>query len=218
MESQFWIDAWKEGKTNFHQQEYHQKLTEYFPQFNPEAGQKVLVPLCGKSRDLLWLHDQKLNVHGVELYDQAVEDFFKENKLDLTKSQEQDFAQYKHKNITISCGDFFKLKAKITYDFVYDRAALVALPFEMRKKYAQVIKYSLKVGGKCLLISYDYDQSKLEGPPFSVTADEIQELYQDQCNVQLLESKQANKEGSRLSALSSLKQTVWIIEKVREAA
>lgn len=216
MDSQFWIDAWNEGKTNFHQQEYHQKLTEYFPQLNPKAGQKVLVPLCGKSKDILWLHGLKLNVHGVELYVQPVEDFFKENQLDVKKTQDHNFAHYSHKNITISCGDFFKLDANDSYDFVYDRAALVALPFEMRKNYAEVVKRSLKIGGKCLLICYDYDQSKLEGPPFSVTANEIQDLYQDQCKIQLMESKQANKEGSRLSALASLKQTVWILEKIRD--
>lgn len=214
MDAQFWINAWNEGRTNFHQEKYHEKLTEYFPTLNPKEGQKVLVPLCGKSKDLLWLHELKLNVHGVELHTQAVEDFFKENNLPFKKTEDQDFAHYSHKNIVISCGDFFKLNSNQTYDYVYDRASLVALPPEMRKDYAQVIKRSLKVGGKYLLIAYEYDQSKLEGPPFSVVANEIHELYQDQFSIKLMESKQANKEGSRLSALDSLKQCVWILERL----
>ena len=215
MDAKFWIDAWNEGKTNFHQQAYHPKLTEYFPKLNPQEGQKVLVPLCGKSKDLLWLHEMKLKVHGIELYDQAVEDFFKENKLsDFKKTQDLDFKNYTYQNILISCGDFFKLSANNSFDLVYDRAALVALPPEMRKNYAQVIKRSLKMGGKYLLISYEYDQSKLDGPPFSVDEAEIHELYQDKFSIKLIESKQSTNEGSRLAALGSLKQTVYILEKI----
>ena len=157
----------------------------------------------------------KLKVHGIELYDQAVEDFFKENKLsDFKKTQDLDFKNYTYQNILISCGDFFKLSANNSFDLVYDRAALVALPPEMRKNYAQVIKRSLKMGGKYLLISYEYDQSKLDGPPFSVDEAEIHELYQDKFSIKLIESKQSTNEGSRLAALGSLKQTVYILEKI----
>jgi len=215
MDPQFWINAWNEGRTNFHQQEFHEKLMEYFPTFNPKAGQSVLVPLCGKTKDLFWLQDLKLKVHGVELANQAVEEFFKENELPFNKIHEKDFDKYTYKDITISCGNFFKLEANNTYDFIYDRASLVALPVEMRKDYAQVIKRSLKLGGKCLLISYEYDQSKLDGPPFSVEADEIHALYQDQCSIKLMESKQSTKNSQRLSALDSLKQTVYLLEKIK---
>ena len=216
MDSQFWITAWNEGRTNFHQGNYHDKLVEYFPQLNPEKGQRVLVPLCGKSKDLLCLHALNLHVHGIELHDQAVEAFFAENKLSpFKKTQDQDFAHYTHENIVISCGDFFKLHENDTYDFVYDRASLVALPFPTRKSYAQVIKQSLKKGGKCLLIVYEYDQSKLDGPPFSVDANEIHELYEDQFTIKPMESKQPAKEGPRLSSIDGLKQNVYILEKMR---
>ena len=155
MDSEFWTTVWSEGRTNFHQEDYHDKLTEYFPQLNPEKGQRVLVPLCGKSKDLLWLHGLKLHVHGIELHNQAVESFFAENELSpVKKTQDQDFAHYTHENIVISCGDFFKLDENDTYDFIYDRASLVALPSPMRKGYAQVIEQSLKRGGKYLLIVY----------------------------------------------------------------
>jgi len=110
MDSSFWTTAWNEGRTNFHQGNYHDKLIEYFPQLNPERAERVLVPLCGKSEDLLWLHGLHLHVHGVELHEQAVESFFAENELSpLRKTRDQDFAHYTHKNIVISCGDFFKL-------------------------------------------------------------------------------------------------------------
>ncbi len=217
MDSQFWIKAWNEGRTNFNQEDYHDKLTEYFPQLNPRKGQRVLVPLCGKSKDLLWLHGLNLHVHGIELHDQAVESFFSENELSpLKKTQEEDFIHYTHENIVISCGDFFKLNENDTYDFIYDRASLVALPSAMRKSYAQMIKQSLKKGGKCLLIVYEYDQSKLDGPPFSVDTDEIHELYEDQFVIKLVESKKPTKEGPRLSSLDSLKQNIYILEKIHQ--
>ncbi len=215
MDSQFLIKAWNEGRTNFHQEDYHDKLTEYFLQLNPGKGQRVLVPLCGKSKDLLWLHGLNLHVHGIELHDQAVESFFAENELSpLTKTHEEDFIRYTHENIVISCGDFFKLNKNGTYDFIYDRGALVALPSAMRKSYAQVIKQSLKKGGKCLLIVYEYDQSKMDGPPFSVDINEIHELYEDQFTIKLMESKKPTKEGPRLSSLDGLKQKVYILEKI----
>ncbi len=215
MDAQFWINAWNEGRTKFHQEEYHQKLTEYFPTLHPKKGQSVLVPLCGKSKDLLWLHDLKLNVRGVELHHDAVESFFSENKLSpMQKLQDQDFTHYSYENIVISCGDFFKINENNAYDFVYDRASLVALPFEMRKNYAEVIKRSLKVGGKYLLIVYEYDQSKLEGPPFSVSSEEIQELYKDQFLIKHLSSDTVTKNGDRPSTVEGLRQVVYLLEKV----
>jgi thiopurine S-methyltransferase len=213
--SLFWITAWNEGRTNFHQGNYHDKLIEYFPQLNPKKGQRVLVPLCGKSKDLLWLNGLDLHVHGIELHNQAVESFFAENELSpFEKAQDQDFTHYTHENIVISCGDFFKLSENETCDFIYDRASLVALPSPMRKSYAQVIRQSLKKGGKYLLIVYKFDQSTLEGPPFSIDDNEIHELYEDQFTIKLMESKQPIKEGPRLSSLESLEQKVYVLEKL----
>lgn len=214
MDPEFWIKSWKEGRTNFNQPKYHLGLEKYFPQLFPEKGQKVLVPLCGKSVDLLWLHEQGLYVHGVELYEQAVKDFFNENALSSPEiTRDQNFIHYSRGNITVSSGDFFKLNAENTYDFVYDRAALVALPPSMRKDYARVVKRSLKKGGKCLLIVYDYDPLKMEGPPFSIADSEIRALYEDQFTVRLMESETPESEGPRLAAVEGLKQNIYILEK-----
>ena len=69
MEKEFWINAWNTGRTAFHQGKFHEKLTEFFPSLKPQKGQRVLVPLCGKSVDMLWLQNQGLSVHGVELHE-----------------------------------------------------------------------------------------------------------------------------------------------------
>ena len=216
MDAQFWITAWNEGRTAFHQPNYHEKLMEYFPRFNPEKGQRVLVPLCGKSKDLLWLGALNLQVHGVELHAPAVKDFFAENNLTAPIiTQDQDFTHYVHENIVLSCGDFFKLHEPNSYEFVYDRASLVALPPPMRKVYAQVIKRSLKPMGKYLLIVYDYDQSKMDGPPFSVDAKELHELYEDRFSIKFMESQKPNHEGPRLSAVENLRQKIYFLQKIQ---
>lgn len=216
MDSQFWINAWNEGRTGFHQADFNDKLLQYFPKLHPKQDQKVLVPLCGKTKDLLWLRNQKLDVHGIELHEAAVVAFFNENELSNVKRENiHDFTDYSSDGIKISMGDFFKLNAENTYDFVYDRAALVALPASMRKNYAEIIKRSLKKGGQCLLIVYEYDQTKLEGPPFSINDIEVRRLYQDAFSIQLLESERPNKEGSRLMSLDeSLKQKIYMLEKI----
>ncbi len=215
MDAPFWIKSWKEGRTHFHQQHYHEKLTKYFPGFNPEKGQKVLVPLCGKTKDLLWLHELGLDVHGIELYEPAVKEFFKENNLPAPEVvQSADFRTYACRNILIRCGDFFRFREDAHYDFVYDRAALVALPAPLRRDYARIIKQALKPGGQYLLVTYAYDQSKMDGPPFSVDAAEIHELYADQFTIQLMESQKPGSEGARLSALEGLKQQVYVLEKL----
>jgi thiopurine S-methyltransferase len=214
MDEQFWIKAWNEGRTQFHQPDHHPKLVEFFPRLDPKAGQKVLVPLCGKSKDMLWLHGLGLHVRGVELHEQAVRDFFLENgPMATLVSQDPTYTHYVHRKIAISSGDFFKLNEVEAYDFVYDRASLVALPPRMRKDYAQVIKRALKKDGQYLLIVYEYDQARMEGPPFSVSGGEIHELYQDRFSIQLMESVKPDGEGARLSALQDLRQNVYILRK-----
>jgi thiopurine S-methyltransferase len=214
MEAEFWIKAWNEGRTQFHQPDFNPKLTEHFARLEARVGQKVLVPLCGKTKDMIWLRRQRLEVHGVELHEPAVRDFFAENGLASPRVSRGDaHTHHAHDGITVSCGDFFKLEAAGTYDLVYDRAALVALPAAMRRPYARVVGDALKSGGRCLLITYTYDTSKMDGPPFSVEDSEVRALYQDRFSVELLESRRPEGEGARLSAVQGLKQNVYLLSK-----
>jgi thiopurine S-methyltransferase len=212
MDKEFWTTAWKEGRTAFHQPQFNEKLLKHFPTLGAKEGQKVLVPLCGKTKDLIWLAQEGLEVHGVEFYEAAVKDFFKENDLDFVREKSPDFIQYSHRNILISCGDFFKLPKK-EYDFIYDRASLVALPEALRRNYAEIIRSSLRSGGKCLLVVYDYDQEKMEGPPFSVSEKEIRSLYSPYFELSLLETESMKQEGTRLSSVEGLEQKVYCLVK-----
>ncbi len=213
MEGKFWIDAWEEGRTGFHAPEYQGKLLKFFPELGAKTGQKVLVPLCGKTRDLLWLAEQDLNVHGVELSEKAVSEFFVENHFEAKVSEDPRFKNFSHKNIKISCGDFFKLTDQ-DYDFIYDRAALVALPPEMRKNYAQKISQMIKPGGKYLLLSFEYDQAEMTGPPFSVTEKEVQELYGKHFRIRLVDTSIPKNESPRLSTVTTLFNKTYILEKL----
>ncbi len=215
MDSSFWIQAWKEGRTNFHKDKYNEKLLTHFPLLNPTKGQKVLVPLCGKSKDLLWLSELELQVHGVELHEQALKDFFHENNLpDPIIKQDEIYINYTLGNLRLSCGDFFKLPENNVYDFVYDRASLVALPAPMRKSYAEVIKRSLKSGGKYLLIAFEYNQTEMDGPPFSVSEKEIHELYDDSFKITLLARESLERKGPKFEKLSVLEEKVYLLEKI----
>ena len=214
MEASFWIEKWNQGQIGFHQNKYQDKLVQYFPSFKHEAGQKVLVPLCGKSKDMIWLHDQKLQVHGVELHEGAVKAFFEENGFtDVVKKSEQGYVHYDFQNIRISCGDFFKLNEISTYDFIYDRASLVALPLEMRKDYVKVVTNALKSGGEYLLLVYEYDQSKMQGPPFSINDSEVHELFGKSFHIKKVDSQKPAEAGPRLDELGRFVQNVFLMKK-----
>ena len=214
MEASFWIERWNQGQIGFHQNKYQEMLVKFFPTFHPSAGQKVLVPLCGKSKDMIWLHEQKLNVHGVELHEGAVKAFFEENGLaEVDKQSDEHFVHYKSQNMTVSCGDFFQLAASEKYDYVYDRASLVALPLQMRKQYAKVVTDALKPGGNYLLLVYEYDQSKMQGPPFSISDTEVYELFGKFFDIKKVDSQTPPESGPRLDELGRFVQNVFLMKK-----
>ncbi len=134
--------------------------------------------MCGKSPDLLWLAKQGHEVTGVELSEIAVRAFFDEAGLEfeVTKAGELKWFRNLQQNITIACGDYFSFSDK-PFDALYDRAALVALPAHTRPKYIQHTKTLLKPGAAQLLLTLEYDQSKANGPPFSVMSDEVKSYW-----------------------------------------
>jgi thiopurine S-methyltransferase len=161
---------------------------------------------------MIWLKEQGLIIHGVELYEPAIKDFFIENDLPSPSvTQDVAYTHYASEQIKLSCGDFFELKG--SYDYVYDRAALVALPADMRKTYADKINKLLKSGGKCLLMTYEYDQPLMDGPPFSVKTGELRELYGHSFEIELMEARKPKVEGSRMEALPSVEEKIYLLTK-----
>ena len=64
MEPAFWHERWALGQIGFHQERVHPALPAHEDVFLGAEGLSVLVPLCGKSLDLLWLLEQDLRVTG----------------------------------------------------------------------------------------------------------------------------------------------------------
>lgn len=179
MHHDFWHERWTNNQIGFHQAEVNPHLRQSWPSLGVAPGQRVFVPLCGKSRDLLWLREQGFDVVGVELSPLAVKAFFEENGLNSTVQQEGPFTAYRTTGICIYCGDFFAL----TQDHldgvaaVFDRASLVALPPDMRASYARHMLHLLPRKVPILLVAFDYPQQEMTGPPFSVAEAEVRTLF-----------------------------------------
>jgi thiopurine S-methyltransferase len=181
MHRDFWQARWDEGRIGFHQDEVNPYLQRYWHSLSVPSGTTVFVPLCGKSRDMLWLRDKGHPVIGVEIVPRAVEAFFAENGLAAVQRPRGPFALWETEGIQIIQGDFFDVTGDDVTGVgaVYDRASLIALPPAMRQRYAAHLRAILPDKIKVLLVTMDYPQGEMEGPPFAVTEQEVTALYQD---------------------------------------
>src|SRR5574340_1608572 len=139
MKKDFWLERWERKEIGFHQDEINPYLRQYWQELHLARGSEVFVPLCGKSRDMLWLREQGHAVLGVELSPLAAQAFFEENGLSPQRTRGERFDSYEADGIRILCGDFFDLDRDdlAGVKAVYDRASLIALPPEMRERYAR---------------------------------------------------------------------------------
>jgi len=188
MDKDFWFRRWKKNEIGFHMTDSHHLLQKFYPRLQMQPGDTAFVPLCGKSPDLVWLREQDCNVVGIELSRTAVEAFFSENGISGEWTTVADMPCCCAEGYTIFCGDFFSLT---TADLagacvVYDRGSLVALPPEMRVRYATHLAALLPSGSRVLLISYTFDQAETAGPPFSVPQEELEILLGEDFQVEVL--------------------------------
>jgi thiopurine S-methyltransferase len=193
LKREFWLERWERQETGFHQDDFNPYLRQYWQELRLARDSGVFVPLCGKSRDMLWLRDQGHRVLGVELSAIAVQSFFRENgytPLQVSRHQVADgrFEQCEADGIRILCGDFFDLgKADMEkVAAVYDRASLIALPPEMRERYVRHLVSILPPATQILLVTLEYHQPEMQGPPFSVSASEVEAFYREHAEVRLL--------------------------------
>ncbi|CAI3797338.1 Thiopurine S-methyltransferase [Pseudomonas sp. MM221] len=177
MEPAFWHKRWADNQIGFHQGQVNPYLQAHWPALGLAPGSRVLVPLCGKSLDLAWLAGQGHSVLGVELSRRAVEDFFREHGLEAEVSQRGAFEVWRSGEVELWCGDFFALRAADigACTGLYDRAALIALPPPMRADYRRLMSTVLPAKCRGLLVTLEYDQSLLDGPPFSVGDEEVRQ-------------------------------------------
>jgi thiopurine S-methyltransferase len=179
VESDFWLERWDRNEIGFHQPDPNRLLTAHWSALSLPPGARVLVPLCGKSLDMLWLRARGHDVIGVELSPLAAAAFDAENHLGMTVERNGAFACHRADGLTLMVGDFFELTAAMTgrLDAVYDRAALVALPEPLRRRYAHHLTGLLPPGAQTLVVTFEYDQQQMAGPPFSVDDAEVRALF-----------------------------------------
>ncbi len=189
MNPEFWHNRWAERKIGFDQPQPNPLLLERFNSLKLELGSRIFVPLTGKTIDVSWLLSEGFQVVGVELSEMAVQELFEGLSAEPEISKTENFRIYSADSISIFVGDFFKLSSESIgqVDGIYDRAALVALPEDMRKDYSSHLINITKAAPQ-LLIIFEYDQNQMPGPPFSIPEQEIYHHFDDQYNIQLLES------------------------------
>ena len=208
-----WLDRWERGQTGWHEAGGNSALRKFWPGL--AAGSRVLVPLCGKSADLLWLAGQGCDVTGVELSEIAVRSFFAEARIEYeveTGGGLSKFRSLQHQ-LTIVCGDYFQYTDD-RHDALYDRAALVALPAELRPVYVEHTKTLLKAGATQLLITLEYDQSGANGPPFSVLPDEVKGYWPGLRRAGDLSALASMPPKFREAGLSEFVEAVWVTGQV----
>lgn len=193
MDHEFWHQRWQQNQIGFHKQEINIHLERYWHRLTVNSKRRVFVPLCGKSNDMLWLLAMGYQVVGVELSPLAVESFFSDKGLEPRVRRQGDFLVSEVDGLQIFCGDFFALRSTDLgeVDAVYDRGSLVALPPDMRIDYVMRLSTLLPSCVQILLIAFDYPQHEMQGPPFSVQGEEVENLYGHWCDVELLDSENA---------------------------
>lgn len=217
MNAEFWHSRWQEKRIGFNQSAVNPLLMNYFEQLNVPAGSRVFVPLCGKSIDMAWLAAQGYDVVGVELVETAVQAFFAEQNISPTVHQHVDNPAIKYyqgqlsgQTITLWVADIFALTTEDigSVNAVYDKAALIALPADMRVQYSAQM-YQLSANAPQFIITLTYDQSKKAGPPFSISSEQIQQYYGDNYHISELTSEPTSI-GSAPELM--VREHVWILK------
>lgn len=217
VDNQHWLDRWKENRIGFHEPVVNQHLQQYLTLFKLPAGACVFLPLCGKALDIAWIAEQGFEVIGIELSQLAIESFFEENQLDYERFDTDRFGIYKSGKISLLQGDFFDLRNDDlgACSLVYDRASLIAMQLGDRPRYYDHMLSIIPAVSNMLLITLEYDQAEMQGPPFAVPRDEVYRYYSDAFSINLLESSDIIDERPRWrdAGLSALSESVFRLDR-----
>ncbi len=222
MEPQYWQKKWNENQIGFHQSDVNKRLVEYWPKVTEAASFSahcIFVPLCGKSLDMLWLHAQGHQVLGIELSEKAAKAFFEENQLPFNIVSEGEFQRFSGidsaKGLAILVGDFFALTPEQTAccTAVYDRASMIAMNPDMRADYAGQLARVTPAGSIGLLLLIEYDQTRMQGPPFSVSDAHARELLLTNFDINELAHYQGPERLGNLAkrGLETLHERVYLL-------
>ncbi len=210
MDASFWHQKWESGDIAFHEGRPNSFLVEHFAKLNLRQGSRVFLPLCGKTCDVAWLLAQGYQVVGAELSQLAITQLFVDLQIQPAITELGELYRYSAQGIDILVGDIFKVSAQQlgVVDAIYDRAALVALPAELRRLYTSHL-LQITAAAPQLLVSFEYDQLLIAGPPFSIDASLVSQYYGD---VYQLEKLQSQLVAGGLKGKVPATETVWMLQ------
>lgn len=209
MDKEFWFQKWSTNEIGFHQSEANALLVAHIQDMGLPKGKRLFLPLCGKTLDIAWLMDQGYQVVGAELCVEAVNALFAELGVEPQVVERGNVLHYSAGGIDIFAGDIFDLTAETlgAVDGIYDRAALVALPSGLREKYSAHLRAITREAPQ-LLITFEYDQTAVPGPPFSISEDEVNAHYSETYSIACLESCQV---PGGLKGICEATETIWLL-------
>lgn len=217
MTRDFWIERWQKGEIGFHQPDVHHFLPRHWPALDVAPGSSVLVPLCGKSQDMVWLAERGYKIVGVELSPLAVDDFFREQGIEADTRTEGPFVVRSAGPYTIWCGDIFDLSVEQVGEIAagYDRAALVALPSSLQPRYAAKVSELLVGSAPLLLVGLWYPEGEAAGPPFSTPLSQVAELFGNTHAIRICETRDGLEDSPNLKAkgITSLDETAYALRR-----
>lgn len=210
MEADFWHQKWQRGDIGFHQSQANPFLIDHLDRLGLAPGARIFLPLCGKTLDIAYLMGVGYRIAGAELSEIAIDELFQSLDLQPSIAELGALRHYRATGIDIFAGDIFELTASTLglVDAVYDRAALVALPDQIRARYATHLARITRIAPQ-LAITYEYDQSLIDGPPFSVTAQELQRLYGNDYALTTLATREV--EGGMKGKVTAA-ETAWLLQ------
>lgn len=204
-----WLSRWREGQTGWHEVNGNAALRQYWP--DPGKGSRILMPLCGKSPDLLWLANRGCCVTGVELSEIAIRDFFEKSaiRFECHVANGQTLFQSKAPDITLVCGDYFEFTDE-PFDALYDRASLVALPLDVRPQYIAHTNSLLMPNAIKLLVTLEYDQERVAGPPYAVLSEEVLGYWDELTRIAERNDIDNSPPKFRQAGLKEFIEAVWV--------
>lgn len=208
MDPEFWQQRWRERRIGFHEGRPNDLLVSHAQALGPPG--RVLVPLCGKSEDLAYLSSIGHEVVGIELAETAVVEFFREHDLEAAPTPRGALVERSAKGITLLQGDFFDAGPEDVGAITafYDRAAIVALPRELRPRYAAHLLELIGSLAQGLVVSFEYPQDRMEGPPFSVGEEELRRYY---ARVDRLDERLTDGPQSRASGIE-IRERLYLVQ------
>jgi thiopurine S-methyltransferase len=209
MDPNFWLQAWREDRTAFHQPAVNPHLAAHLDALEFAPGSRVFLPLCGKTLDIGWLLERGFAVAGAELSPLAIEQLFAQLGVEPEVTELGAVTRCTAPGLDVLVGDIFDVTREMLgpVDATFDRAALVALPADLRPRYAAHV-IEITAGAPQLLVTFEYDQARMEGPPFSVPAEEVRAEYGERYDVRRLATAPV-REG--MLAGRGIDEAVWLL-------